>query len=171
MMWKKFVLQLYSVVAVKARSGMSPHPFSRPPPPLLRGSEGGGGPVLARTDHYEMVFEKSRLLQALKFDKRWLKYTVRMEDCSYLCFLDDYRVCVKKRNFYRPPSDATSGDAWRCEPAYVLAEAFSLVDTIFTSMAGKGPDRQRCRLVCKVRDSCCLRWWREKKFVALATGF
>jgi hypothetical protein len=32
------------------------------------------------------VFEKSRLLQALKFDKRWLKYTVRMEDCSYLCF-------------------------------------------------------------------------------------
>jgi hypothetical protein len=55
------------------------------------------------------VFEKSRLLQALKFDKRWLKYTVPMEDCSYLRFLDDYRVlCVKKRNFYRPPSAATS---------------------------------------------------------------
>ncbi len=24
-----------------------------------------------------------------------------MEDCTYLCFKDDYRVCVKKRNFYR----------------------------------------------------------------------
>ncbi len=37
--------------------------------------------------------------------------------------------CVN-RNFYRPPSDATSGDARRCEPAYVLAEDFSLVDTV-----------------------------------------
>jgi hypothetical protein len=76
--------------------------------------------------------------------------------------LDDYRVCVKKRNFYRPPSDATSGDAWRWEPAYVLAEAFSLVDTIFTSTAGKGPDRRRCRLVCRIRYRCSLRRRRKK---------
>jgi hypothetical protein len=52
------------------------------------------------------VFEKSRLLRRSSFDKRWLKYTVRMEDCTFLCFLDDYRVCVKKKNFYRPPSAA-----------------------------------------------------------------
>ena len=64
-----------------------------------------GGPDLARTDNYERwgwVFEKSRLLQALKFDKRWLKYTVRMKNCSYLSFLDDYRVCVKKGIFTDP---------------------------------------------------------------------
>jgi len=26
----------------------------------------------------------------------------------------------------------------------------------------KGPDRRSCRLVCKVRDRCCLWWWRKK---------
>ncbi len=52
---KKFGLQLHTVFDVKARSGMSPHPFSRPPPPLLRGRGGGGGARIgARTDHYEM---------------------------------------------------------------------------------------------------------------------
>ncbi len=146
-----------------------PPPLLPPSPPSLE-----RGPRIWREIltimKWGWVFEKSRLLQALKFDKRWLKYTIRMEDCSYLCFLDDYRVCVKKRNFYRPPSDATSGDAWRCGPAYVLAEAFLLVDTIFTSTAGKGPDRRRCQLVRRIRDRWCLWWWR-KKFVALATGF
>jgi hypothetical protein len=75
---------------------------------------------------------------------------------------EDYRVCVKKRNFYRPHSDATSGDAWRCELAYVLAEDFSLVDTIFTSKEGEGPNRQRCRLVCRIRDRRSLRRCRKK---------
>ena len=78
--------EMYALCATTARSGVrAAHPFSYPPP--LR----GGGPYLARyLDHYEIggwVFEKNRLLQALKFDKRWLKYTVRMEDCSYLSFL------------------------------------------------------------------------------------
>jgi hypothetical protein len=63
------------------------HPFLSPPPPPLR----GGPALLARClNHYEIggwVFEKNRLFQALKFDKRWLKFTVRMEDCSYLSFL------------------------------------------------------------------------------------
>ena len=80
-------------------------PLSLPFPPLC-----GGPALLARClNHYEIgdgCLKKNRLLQALKFDKRWLKYTVRMEDCTYLCFKDDYRVCVKKRNFYRPPSAA-----------------------------------------------------------------
>ncbi len=60
-------------------------PLFLPSPPPRRAH------ILARyLDHYEIggwVFEKNRLLQALKFDKRWLKYTVRMEDCSYLSFL------------------------------------------------------------------------------------
>ena len=155
---------MYALCAVKARSGMSRPPLFLPSPPPPRRGRGEGGPYWRELTimKWRWVFEKSRLLQALKFDKRWLKYTVRMEDCSYLCFLDDYRVCVKKRNFYRPPSDATSGDAWRCEPAYVLAEAFSLVDTIFTSTAGKGPDRRRCCLVCRIRDRCSLRRCRKK---------
>jgi hypothetical protein len=53
--------------------------------------------------HRDGCLKKSRLFKRSSFDKRWLKYTVRIEDCTYLCFLDDYRVCVKKRNFYRPP--------------------------------------------------------------------
>ncbi len=77
---------MYALCAMTARSGVrAAHPFSYPPP--LR----GGAHILARyLDHYEIggwVFEKNRLLQALKFDYRWLKYTVRMEDFSYLSFL------------------------------------------------------------------------------------
>jgi hypothetical protein len=109
---KKLGLQFKRSVRCEGKIWNEPPPLLPPSPPLLRGR--GGGPVLAREltiRKWRWVFEKSRLLQALKFDKKWLKYTVHMEDCSYLCFLDDYRVCVKKRNFYRPPSDATSGDA------------------------------------------------------------
>ncbi len=84
---------------------------------------------------------------------------------------DDYRVCVKKRNFYRPPSDATSGDAWRCEPAYVLAEDFSLVGTIFTSKEGEGPDRRRCRLVCRIRDRRCFTKMQKKNSSYLLQAF
>jgi hypothetical protein len=77
---------MYALCTTTAGSGVrAAHPFSSPPP--LR----GGAHNLARyLDHYEIggwVFEKNRLLQGLKFDKRWLKYTVRMEDCSYLSFL------------------------------------------------------------------------------------
>ena len=88
-----------------------PTPFSRPPSPaevLFRVTD-YDGPDLARTVNYERwrwVFEKSRLLRRSSFDKRWLKYTVRMEDCTYLCFLDDYRVCVKKKEFLQTPSAA-----------------------------------------------------------------
>jgi hypothetical protein len=81
------------------------HPFSYPPTPPPRRGRGEGGPywrVNLTIMKWGWVFEKSRLLQALKFDKRWLKYTVRMEDCSYLCFLDDYRVCVKIGIFADP---------------------------------------------------------------------
>jgi hypothetical protein len=49
---------------------------SRPPLFLPSPPSAEGGPYLARyLDHYEIggwVFEKNRLLQALKFDKRWL---------------------------------------------------------------------------------------------------
>jgi hypothetical protein len=132
-----------------------PNPFPTLPPSPER------GPRIWREIFTIMkwgwVFEKSRLLQALKLDKRWLKYTVRMEDCSYLCFLDNYRVCVKKKEFLQTPFCCAECDVRWCGPGTcMLAEAFSLVDTIFTSTAGKGPDRQRCRLVCKVRDRCCL---------------
>ncbi len=67
----------------------APAPFSRPPPLLLRGREGGGGLVLARTDHYENrdeCLKRADYFKRSSFDKRWLKYTVRMEDCAYLCF-------------------------------------------------------------------------------------
>ncbi len=67
----------------------APTPFSRRPPLLLHGREGGGGLVLARTDHYEDgdgCLKKADYFKRSSFDKRWLKYTVRMEDCTYLCF-------------------------------------------------------------------------------------
>ena len=98
--------------AVKVRSGVRYPPLSPAPPPrveVLYRVTDYGGPDLAQTDNYERwgwVFEKSGLLKRSSFDKIWLKYTVRMEDCTYLCFKDDYRVCVKKRIFYRPPSAA-----------------------------------------------------------------
>ena len=70
--------------------------------------------------------------------------------------LDDYRVCVKKRNFYRPPSDATSGDAWRCELAtcgrYHLRIGGNVVSYVEYVIAALYEDA-------------------EKKFVVLAAGF
>ncbi len=87
-----------------AESGVRPaHPLL-PLPPLPR-SDGDHTFWRAVLNRYEIggwVFEKNSLLQALKFDKRWLKYTVRMEDCSYLRYFDDYRVCVKKGFFTDP---------------------------------------------------------------------
>ncbi len=42
-----------------------------------------------------------------------------MEDCSYLRFLDYYRVCVKKKEFLQTAFCCDECDVWRCEPARV----------------------------------------------------
>jgi len=103
-----------SVRCVTASSGMLRPPLFLPSPlpgEVLYRVTDYGGPDLARTDNYERwgwVFEKSRLLRRSSFDKRWLKYTVRMEDCTYLCFQRIIEYVGKKKNFYRPPSAAPS---------------------------------------------------------------
>jgi hypothetical protein len=74
---------MYAVSAMTAESGVRPaHPLLPLPQPF-RGAMGivlFGALFLNRYEIGGWVFEKNRLLQALKFDKRWLKYTVRMED-------------------------------------------------------------------------------------------
>ena len=106
-LWRKSGLWLEGVNASAVwRKVRAPPPSPAPPPGVLYRVTVSGGLGLRRTDHRDGCLKKNRLFKRSSFDKRWLKYTVRMEDCTYLCFKDDYRVCVKKRNFYRPPSAA-----------------------------------------------------------------
>ncbi len=97
------------MVALTVRSGVRYPPLSPAPPPpveVLYRVTDYGGPDLARTDNYERwgwVFEKSRLLRRSNF-----KIYGSYGGLFIFMLLDDYRVCVKKRNFYRPPSAAPS---------------------------------------------------------------
>ena len=80
--------------------------------------------------------------------------------------LDDYRVCVKKRNFYRPPSAAPSCEVRWCGTAHAGERRY------ITSEGGEGrPVLAEMSSRMKSTRSLLLMTIEEKKFVALATGF
>ena len=80
--------------------------------------------------------------------------------------LDDYRVCVKKRNFYRPPSAAPSCDVRWCGTARAGERRY------ITSEGGEErPVLAEMSSHMKSTRSLLLMTIEEKKFVALATGF
>jgi hypothetical protein len=65
--------------------------------------------------------------------------------------LDDYGECVKKKEFLQTPFCCAECDVRWCGTARAGERRY------ITSEGGEGgPNWRRCRLVCKVRDRCCL---------------
>jgi hypothetical protein len=80
--------------------------------------------------------------------------------------LDDYRVCVKKRNFYRPPSAAPSCDIRWCGTAHAGERRY------ITSEGGEGrPVLAEMSLRMKSTRSLLLMTIEEKNLSCLLQAF
>ncbi len=60
-----------------------------------------------------------------------------MEDCTYLCFLDDYRVCVKKKGIFTDPFCSSGRDVRWYDPALLGGRSLIGRRSLYTDDGGR----------------------------------